>query len=91
MKRTVMILQHHRSRHGGTSQQQFLRQPHPALRHGCDYPQAARRHGTSVGFNAEELSIGCVEMTPETHARSYQKLTTYALLLGFMVMVFLVE
>jgi len=30
-------------------------------------------------------------MTPETHARSYQKLTTYALLLGFMVMVFLVE
>ncbi len=31
------------------------------------------------------------EMIPETHAHGYQKLATYALLLGFMVMVFMVE
>lgn len=30
------------------------------------------------------------EMIPETHAHGYQKLATYALLLGFMVMTFLV-
>jgi ZIP family zinc transporter len=29
------------------------------------------------------------EMIPETHAHGYQKLATYALLIGFMVMTFL--
>jgi ZIP family zinc transporter len=28
------------------------------------------------------------EMIPETHAHGYQKMATYALLIGFMVMVF---
>ena len=30
------------------------------------------------------------EMIPETHAHGYQKMATYALLIGFMVMVFVI-
>ena len=29
-------------------------------------------------------------MIPETHAHGYQKMATYALLIGFMVMVFVI-
>ena len=45
-----------------------------------------------LGFAAGAmLYVTSDEMIPETHAHGYQKLATYAMLVGFMVLVFLAD